>query len=78
MVYSGALVPDWRGDVFTGSLKSDFLSRLDPDAAGPGGWAEERIAAPETGRVRDVVEGPDGAIWFLSVTDGAVYRMAPQ
>jgi hypothetical protein len=24
-----------------------------------------------------VVEAPDGSIWFLSVTDGAVYRMAP-
>jgi hypothetical protein len=23
------------------------------------------------------VEAPDGAIWFLSVNDGAVYRMAP-
>lgn len=77
MVYSGALVPEWRGDVFTGSLNSDFLSRLDPDAAAETGWAEERIAAAETGRVRDVVEAPDGAIWFLSVNDGAVYRLAP-
>ncbi len=40
--------------------------------------AEERIESAETGRVRDVVEGPDGAIWFLSVIDGAVYRMAPE
>jgi aldose sugar dehydrogenase len=73
MVYSGGMFPDWRGDVFTGSLNSDFLSRLDPEA----GWAEERIAAPETARVRDVVEAPDGAIWFLSVIDGAAYRVTP-
>ncbi|MCB6176992.1 PQQ-dependent sugar dehydrogenase [Rhodobacter sp. Har01] len=78
MVYSGALVPEWRGDIFFGSLNSDFLGRLDPDAAGPGGLAEERISAAETGRVRDVVEAPDGSIWFLSVYDGAVYRMAPE
>lgn len=77
MVYSGALVPDWRGDVFTGSLSSDFLSRLDPDEAAATGWTEERIAEPETGRVRDVTEAPDGSIWFLSVADGAVYRLAP-
>lgn len=77
MFYSGALVPDWRGDVFTGSLNSNFLSRLDPDTPAPTGWAEERIAAPETGRVRDVREAPDGSIWFLSVIDGAVYRLAP-
>lgn len=77
VVYSGKLVPEWAGDIFFGSLNSDFLGRLDPDTPAPTGFAEERIAAPETGRVRDVAEGPDGAIWFLSVYDGAVYRMAP-
>jgi aldose sugar dehydrogenase len=76
-VYSGTLVPEWAGDIFFGSLKSDFLGRLDPDTPAPTGFAEERISAPETGRVRDVVEAPDGSIWFLSVYDGAVYRMAP-
>lgn len=77
MVYSGKLVPQWRGDVFFGSLNSDFLGRLDPDTPAGTGFAEERISAPETGQVRDVVEAPDGSIWFLSVYDGAVYRLAP-
>ncbi|WP_242679058.1 PQQ-dependent sugar dehydrogenase [Rhodobacter calidifons] len=77
MVYSGRLVPEWKGDIFFGSLNSDFLGRLDPDTPAGTGFAEERIAAPETGRVRDVVEAPDGSIWFLSVHDGAAYRMAP-
>lgn len=77
MVYSGTLIPEWKGDIFFGSLNSDFLGRLDPDTPAATGFAEERIAAPETGRVRDVVEAPDGSIWFLSVYDGAVYRMAP-
>jgi glucose/arabinose dehydrogenase len=77
LVYSGKLVPDWKADIFFGSLNSDFLGRLDPDTPAKTGFAEERITAPETGRVRDVVEGPDGAIWFLSVYDGAVYRMGP-
>lgn len=74
MVYSGALVPDWTGDIFTGSLKFDYITRIDPD----NGYANEEIASPETGRVRDVVEAPDGSIWFLSVYDGAAYRIAPQ
>ena len=77
MVYSGKLVPEWRGDIFFGSLNSDFLGRLDPETPAETGFAEERISGPETGRVRDVIEAPDGAIWFLSVYDGAVYRMAP-
>lgn len=73
MIYRGDLFPQWRGDVFTGSLNADFISRLDPDAA----HAEERLAAPQTGRVRDIKQAPDGTIWFLSVLDGAAYRLAP-
>lgn len=77
MVYSGALIPAWRGDLFFGSLNSDYLGRLNPDTLSATGYDEERIASVETGRVRDVVEAPDGSIWFLSVANGAAYRMAP-
>ncbi len=81
MIYSGKLWPDWAGDHFVGSLKFGYIARLDPDATGGlpgvGGWAEERIEGPETARVRDVREAPDGSIWFISVGNGAVYRVAP-
>ncbi len=73
MIYSGKLWPEWKGDIFSGSLKFDYISRLDPD----NGWTEERIESPQTRRVRDVMEAPDGSIWFLSVGRGGVYRMAP-
>jgi aldose sugar dehydrogenase len=73
MIYQGSLFPDWQGDIFTGSLKFGFLSRLDPET----GYKEERIEGPETARTRDVREAPDGAIWFLSVGNGAAYRMVP-
>ena len=73
-IYSGKLWPAWRGHFFVASLKFDYISRLDPK----GGLREvERLAFPETGRVRDVQEAPDGAIWFLSEEREAVYRMAP-
>lgn len=72
-IYSGRLWPEWRGHVFAGSLKFDMISRLDPAR----GFAEERLEADETVRVRDVREGPDGAIWFLSVGDGALCRIVP-
>ena len=73
MIYSGTLWPEWRGDIFLGSLKFGFVSRLDPED----GFAEERLASPETGRVRDIREAPDGSIWFLSVTGGALWKMTP-
>lgn len=73
MEYTADLIPQWQGDLFTGSLNSDYIARLDPQ----NGYAEERISADETGRVRDVAQAPDGSIWFLSVFDGAIYRLAP-
>ena len=73
MIYQGEMFPEWQGDVFSGSLNSDFISRLDVEAD----YAEERIAGPVTGRVRDIVEAPDGAIWYLAVYDGAAYRLTP-
>ena len=72
MIYSGKLWPKWRGNFFVGSLKFDYLSRLDPNR----GWAEERLQSDQTGRVRDVREAPDGSIWFLSVDQGAVFRLS--
>lgn len=73
MVYSGALWPEWTGDIFVGSLKFNYIARLDGDPL----VEAEQISGDETLRVRDVREGPDGAIWFLSVGEGALYRMAP-
>ncbi|TDT77859.1 glucose/arabinose dehydrogenase [Litoreibacter halocynthiae] len=72
MIYSGKLWPNWEGDFFTGSLKFDMISRLDAKTL-----REERLQSPQTGRVRDVVEGPNGEIWFLSVNDGALYQITP-
>lgn len=73
LVYSGRLWPQWAGHHLVGSLKFDYIALLDPAR----GWAEERLAGRETGRVRDIREAPDGSIWFVSVDRGAVYRMVP-
>lgn len=70
VVYSGAAFPGWQGSHFIGSLKFDQIHRLEP-----GNWAEEVLKSPEMQRVRDVRQGPDGALWFLSVGNGAVYRI---
>lgn len=71
--HSGRGRSDWEGNAFVGSLKFDYISRL----AGSPLSEVERIEAPETARVRDVREGPDGAVWFLSEDRGALYRMVP-
>ncbi|WP_413718149.1 PQQ-dependent sugar dehydrogenase [Silicimonas sp. MF1-12-2] len=73
MIYSGKLWPDWRGDIFVGSLKFDYIARLEGDPLDE----VEQLASDDTLRVRDIREAPDGTIWFLSVGNGALYRMSP-
>lgn len=73
LVYSGKLWPEWRGDLLVGSLKFDYISRLDGQTV----REVEKLESDETLRVRDIVEAPDGSIWFISVGEGAVYRMTP-
>ncbi len=73
MIYSGKLWPEWKGDMFVGSLKFDYLSRLDGQSVDE----QEQLFRDQFSRIRDVREAPDGAIWFLSVVDGALYRVTP-
>jgi len=73
LVYSGKLKPEWTGDIFVGSLKFDYIARLDSNFVRETG----QIKTDETERVRDIIEAPDGSIWFISVGNGAVYRMTP-
>ncbi len=73
MVYSGKLWPEWKGDIFVGSLKFNYIARLEGSPL----KEVEQIKGAETERVRDIVEAPDGSIWFISVGQGAVYRMSP-
>lgn len=63
----------WRGHFLTGSLNTSYIARLDP----ANGWRETPIESRETARVRDVREAPDGSVWFLSVGEGAAFRLAP-
>jgi aldose sugar dehydrogenase len=73
MIYSGKLWPQWKGHIFVGSLKFDYISRL----SGTKLKEREQIKSPETERVRDIREAPDGSIWFISVGNGTVYRISP-
>ncbi|MCC1492675.1 PQQ-dependent sugar dehydrogenase [Cognatishimia sp. F0-27] len=73
MTFYDGVVADWDGNAFVGSLKFDYIARLDGDPL----TEVEQISGPETLRVRDVRQGPDGALWFLSVGHGALYRLAP-
>ncbi len=76
MIYSGRLWPDWKGDLFVGALKFQLMSRLDRE--GDKITGEERLFEDVYGRIRDIREGPDGAIWFVTDhRDGGLFRILP-
>ncbi len=78
-IYSGKLWPEWKGDIFVGSLKFDMLVRLDRESDGTGDTitGAENLFRDRFIRIRDVREGPEGAIWFLAQGDGTLYRITP-
>lgn len=74
--YGGGAFPDWKGDLFVGGLGATALVRLDVDGDAVGG--EERLLERLGLRIRDVAEGPDGAIYVATdEDDGAILRISP-
>jgi len=74
MIYSGKMFPEWKGHMFTGSLKFDYISKLKPTGESYGN--EERLFQDQYIRIRDIREAPDGSIWFIAEGEGRVYRWA--
>lgn len=73
--YTGDLFPAWRGNALIGSLTRRALVRLAVDASNVVG--EEII--PLGARIRDVEQGPDGAVYLLiDQQDGHVWRLRPE
>ena len=65
--YDADAIPQWRGSLFVATLRGVHLRRLVFDAADPRRVvADERLYAGEYGRLRDVVQGPDGALYVTT------------
>lgn len=76
-IYSGKLFPEWRGNVFVGGLSSKALVRLVLN--GDRVVGEERLLTDRNSRIRDVVEGPDGALYLLTdAENGSLFKMTPR
>ncbi len=72
IIYSGSAFPDWQGHGFIGGLSSKALVRVAFD----GNTAREAERWDMGARIREVEQGPDGAIWLLEdERDGSQGRL---
>jgi glucose/arabinose dehydrogenase len=76
-IYSGSLFPEWHGNIFVGGLSSKALVRLVMDGDRVAG--EERLLTDRDARIREVVQGPDGALYVLTdAENGSLLKITPR
>lgn len=77
MFYSGDAFPSWKGNAFMGGLSGKTIVRIQID----GDNAREVERFDMKARIREVKQGPDGAIWVLEDGDrgskGRLLRLTP-
>lgn len=75
--YTGNLFPAWRNHLFVGALKEQRLVRLVINNNRVTG--EEHLLQDRNQRVRDVRQGPDGALYIVTdESNGELWRVAPR
>ncbi|MGO1540381.1 MAG: PQQ-dependent sugar dehydrogenase [Luteimonas sp.] len=77
VIYDGAQFPQWQGSGFIGGMSSMSLVRVEFD----GENASEAERFDMQRRIREVEQGPDGAIWLLEdgtrEGDGWLLKLTP-
>lgn len=78
VIYDGALFPAWKGSGFIGGLSSKALVRVEFN----GTSAREAERFDMGTRIREVEQGPDGALWLLEDgnrgSDGRLMKLTPR
>jgi len=75
IIYTGTQFPQWKGSGFIGGLSSKSLVRVAFD--GDNAREAERFDMGE--RIREVEQGPDGAIWLLEDgKNGRLLKLTPK
>lgn len=85
--YRGQLFPRFANNLFVGTLRGTHLLRLTLDASARRVVTQEQLLAGRFGRLRDVIAGPDGYVYFCTnnrdgrgspiSTDDRIVRLVP-
>ena len=75
--YTGSAFPAWRNSMFVGALKEMRLVRLEFRNNRVSG--EEHLLVDRKQRIRDVRQGPDGALYIVTDQDaGELWKLTPR
>ena len=75
--YTGDAFPDWKDSLFIGSLRERRLVRLVIEGDRVKG--EEHLLTDRGRRVRDVRQGPDGALYLVTdESEGELWKIVPK
>jgi glucose/arabinose dehydrogenase len=79
-------IPQWEGDLFVAALRGERLWRLELDQDG-NVTRRHQLLRDEVGRIRNVVQAPDGSLWITTSNldgrgspapqDDRILRLAP-
>jgi glucose/arabinose dehydrogenase len=79
-------IPQWEGDLFVAALRGERLWRLELDVDG-NVVGRQQLLRGEVGRIRNVVQAPDGSLWVTTSNldgrgspapqDDRILRLAP-
>ena len=75
MFYTGDLFPEWKGNLFVGGLAGQQMARLVLN--GDRVVAEEKLLLDLKQSVRDIRQGPDGAVYVLT-RNGSLLKLTPK
>lgn len=76
-LYTGSAFPEWRGSLFVGALREERLVRLQLEDGRVTG--EEHLLADRGQRIRDVRQGPDGALYIVTdESNGELWKIVPR
>jgi len=76
LVYSGYRYPEFKGDIFAGALKLTHINRMRFNSKNKEVF-EKRMFEYLRERIRHIIQGPDGLIYF-STDSGNIYRVIAQ
>ncbi|GAA4301593.1 PQQ-dependent sugar dehydrogenase [Nibribacter koreensis] len=75
--YTGSAFPEWQGNLFVGNMKDKRLVRLKIENGKVTG--EEHLLKEQNQRVRDVKQGPDGALYIVTdQSNGELWKVSPK